>query len=149
MQWLDDEQQRAWRGWIDAHAQLTALMNRELQAHSGLSVSDYAVLVVLTDVDAHTVRMFELCDKLQWEKSRLSKQVSRMAARGLVAREEVPDDRRGAFVRLTDEGLAAIRRAAPSHVELVRRTVFAGLTPEQVRTLGDITEVVLDRLRRC
>lgn len=144
--WLDDDQQQTWRAWLDVYARLFARLSRELQADSGLSLQDYDVLVALTDVPDGSVRMRDLGVKLQWEKSRLSKQVSRMAARGLVTRRESAEDRRGAVVELTDEGLAAIRSAAPSHVELVRRLMFDGLTPAQVRSLRTTCEIVLDRL---
>ena len=48
--WLDDEEQRAWRGFLDVHAQLNAVINRQLQSTTGLSLSDYAILVELTSV---------------------------------------------------------------------------------------------------
>jgi DNA-binding MarR family transcriptional regulator len=146
--WLDDEEALAWRAWVDLNAQLSARLNRELQAASGLSLSDYEILVALTDKDVpdHSLRMFELGERLQWEKSRVSKQVSRMEARGLVERRHCADDRRGAFVDLTEAGLAAIDAAAPSHVALVRELFFEGLDDEQVRSLGKFATGVLARL---
>jgi DNA-binding MarR family transcriptional regulator len=146
--WLDDDEQRAWRGFLDVHAQLNAAINRQLQSTTGLSLSDYAILVELTSDVAPdgSLRMFELGERLQWEKSRVSKQVSRMEARGLVERRHCADDRRGAFVDLTPEGRAAIEAAAPAHVELVRDLFFEGATRDQVRALGDFTERVLGRL---
>jgi DNA-binding MarR family transcriptional regulator len=143
--WLDDEQQRAWRGWLDLNAQLSAILHRNLQSTSGLSLPDYDVLVALTDVPEHALRMFELGSRLGWEKRRVSKQVSRMAARGLVERRESPDDRRGATVKLTDRGLTAIRAAAPAHVELVQRLVFDGLSRTQIRSLATISRTLLAR----
>jgi DNA-binding MarR family transcriptional regulator len=144
--WLDDEQQQTWRAWLAVNAQLFARLNRELQANSGLSLQDYDVLVALTDVPEGSVRMRDLGVKLQWEKSRLSKHVTRMAARGLVARRDCHDDRRGAFVELTDEGLAAIRAAAPDHAALVKEVFFDGLSRQQVRELGKVCSTVVERL---
>lgn len=144
--WLAEDEERAWRAWLALNTQLSARLNRELQAGSGLSLADYDVLVALTDVPTRSLRMYELGEVLQWEKSRLSKQVTRMAARGLVERRECAADRRGAFVELTDEGLAAIRAAAPAHVALVRRLVFDGLTPEEVGAFGAIVCKLLGRV---
>jgi DNA-binding MarR family transcriptional regulator len=53
----------------------------------------------------------------------------------------------GAFVALTDAGRAAIEAAAPAHVEAVRQLVFDGLTRDQVRTLAEISDQVLDRMQ--
>ncbi len=147
--WLDENEQRAWRAWVDLNAQLSARLNRDLQAASGLSLSDYEILVALTDADVpdHSLRMYELGERLQWEKSRVSKQVSRMEARGLLARRNCPDDRRGAFVDLTEAGHAAIAAAAPDHVALVRDLFFEGLGADQVAALAGFAEGVLARLR--
>jgi DNA-binding MarR family transcriptional regulator len=144
--WLDAGEQRAWRAWLDAHAFLSARLNRELQSGSGLSLSDYDVLVHLTDVPDGRLRAFELGQGLQWEKSRVSRQVSRMAERGLVAREAAPEDGRGAYVVLTSAGRRAIEEAAPAHVELVRRLLFDGLTAADVRRLEAIAGSVVRRL---
>lgn len=144
--WLDEDQQRAWRSWLDANARIAVALHRGLQASSGLSLADYEVLVALTDVEGRSLRMFELGERLGWEKSRVSKQVSRMTTRGLVRRRECIDDRRGAFVDLTDAGAAAIEAAAPDHVDLVRTVVFEGLDAEQVDAMRRLTETVLERL---
>lgn len=144
--WLDDDEQSAWRGFLTVHARLAARMNQDLQSNAGLSLSDYDVLVHLTDVPDGRRRSFELCDAMEWEKSRLSKQVSRMQAKGLVEREDCEEDRRGHFVVITEAGRRAIERAAPAHVELVRTLMFDGLTRSQVAALGDIVGTILDRL---
>jgi DNA-binding MarR family transcriptional regulator len=146
VQWLDAREQRAWRGFLDVHALLRARLHRELQARSGLSLADYDVLVHLTDVPEGRLRAFELGEGLQWEKSRVSKQVARMARRGLVVKADCPEDRRGAYVTLTAEGRRAIEEAAPAHVALVRRLVFEMLSPTQVTNLASFNEMVLAQL---
>jgi DNA-binding MarR family transcriptional regulator len=144
--WLTEDQQHAWRAYQRMQARLTAALNRQLQADSGLSLSDYEVLVQLTDARDGRLRPFELQRVLEWEQSRLSHHLTRMQRRGLVAREECGDDGRGAYVVLADAGRDAITTAAPGHVATVRRHFFDHLTPEQVSTLEDLSSRVLDRL---
>ena len=144
--WLDETQQCAWRKYMSMQAQLNARLNRELQADSKLSLSDFEVLVQLTDNPTNKVRMFEVAQALQWEKSRLSHHLARMQKRGLVAREECPSDARGAFIVLTPEGRKAIEAAAPQHVETVRRLFFEGMTEKQVSVLATISDHILKRL---
>lgn len=146
VRWLDAAQQRAWRGFLDVHARIAARLNRDLQRTSGLSLSDYDILVHLTDVPDGRLRAFELGDALQWDKSRISKQVTRLAIRDLVAREECEADRRGAYVVLTPAGRRAIEAAAPAHVELVQQLVFDTLTASQVRAWAAISGALLRRL---
>lgn len=144
--WLDDHEQRAWRDYLDMHARLTARLHQQLQADAGLSLADFDVLVQLTDRDEQRARVLELAQDLQWEKSRLSHHLARMQRRDLVAREECPEDARGAFIVLTPTGRDAIERAAPAHVNTVRDLVFDQLTTEQVTTLHAITTQVLAQL---
>jgi DNA-binding MarR family transcriptional regulator len=145
-QWLTDDEQRAWRGLVQMTSRLDARLNRELQHSSGLSLADYDVLVLLTEAPDGRLRMFQLVEDLQWEQSRLSHHVARMQRRGLVAREECTTDKRGAFVVLTDAGRDAIEKAAPGHVDTVRRLVFDGLSEEQVAMLESFVSRVLSRL---
>ncbi len=146
VRWLDATQQGAWRAFLDMHARLSARLNRDLQRTSGLTLSDYDILVHLTDVPDGRLRAFELGEALQWDKSRISKQVARLAARDLVAKEECEADRRGAYVVLTPAGRRAIEAAAPAHVELVHQLVFDGITPAQIRTWHAISREILSRL---
>jgi DNA-binding MarR family transcriptional regulator len=144
--WLDERERRAWRAYLAMQSRLQARLNRQLQADADLSLADSDVLVALTDRADVQVRVLELAEALQWEKSRLSHHLARMQRRGLIERQGCPDDGRGAFVVLTDEGRLAIERAAPAHVDTVRALVFDGLDPDQVDTLADIAESVLNRI---
>ncbi len=144
--WLDERQARAWRGYNRMRAQLGAKLERNLLRDAGLSGADYAVLVNLSEAPEGRLRAFELGEALQWEKSRLSHQVTRMERRGLVHRQECPSDARGSFVVLTDQGLAAIEAAAPQHVEDVRRYLVDVLDPAQLDALAQIAETVLAHL---
>ncbi|MGD9987284.1 MarR family winged helix-turn-helix transcriptional regulator [Pseudonocardia sp.] len=144
--WLDAREQRAWRGYIAMQAQLNAELHRRMQAESGLSLADFDVLVALTDRTPERMRVLELAQALQWEKSRLSHHLSRMQRRGLIEREDCPDDARGAFVLLSAEGRRAIEAAAPPHVAAVRELVFDGLDDADVDALARIADAVLARI---
>jgi len=141
--WLDDREQRVWRSWLQASDRLDAHLARRMQADGDISMSDFAVLVQLSEAPDQRLRAFALGRALQWEKSRLSHHLSRMERRGLVTREDCGTDRRGAFVVLTPQGQTALEAAAPPHAEAVRSAVFDRLTAEQVDRLGEICDEVL------
>ena len=144
--WLTGEQEQLWRGWLSLNATLPAALHRQLQAEAGLSMQDFEVLVRLTDTDEGRVRVSDLARDMLWERSRLSHHVTRMEGRGLVVREECPDDRRGAFVVLTDEGRAAIERAAPGHVAAVRRLFFDGVDADDLAAFGRVVAAISERV---
>jgi DNA-binding MarR family transcriptional regulator len=144
--WLDERQQRLWRGWIALTTQLPAALHRQLQADSGLSLQDFEVLVRLTEATDGRARVTDLAIAAGWERSRLSHHIKRMEGRGLVQRQECCDDGRGAFVVLTSSGRDAIERAAPGHARTVRDLVFASLSDPELDVVTTFTEGVLARV---
>ena len=125
------------------HSQLAS----DLLAESGLSYADYQILVHLSEAADRRIRMSDLAVRLDWSKSRVSHQVARMEARGLLRREECPSDARGAFAVLTNAGMDQIRSAAPGHVESVRRHFIDLLDRSDLEALTAIARRVLEHLR--
>lgn len=144
--WLSRREQRAWRGFVLMQQQLLRRIGRDLQRETGLSAADYEVLVQLSEAPNGRLRAFELGGMTQWEKSRLSHHITRMADRGLVKRESCPTDSRGAFIVMTAAGRKAIEAAAPRHVEHVRQWFVDALTPQQLDALAEIAEAVQAKL---
>jgi len=142
--WLTDEQQQIWRSYLAMTGRLQTATHRQLQQDCELSLSEYDVLVALSE--RGPLRINELGEALAWEQSRLSHQLRRMRGRGLIVRTGSDDDRRGATVELTDGGRAALELAAPGHVELVRRAMFDGMSAAQLRAFGAVAATVADRL---
>jgi DNA-binding MarR family transcriptional regulator len=108
---------------------------RDLAHDSALSESDYDVLSTLTEITGRSWRANELATRLLWS-----------TRRGLVSRNDCPDDGRGAILGLTPLGWAALQAAAAPHVESVRRHLIDLLTPTEVRALAAISAKVIDHL---
>lgn len=146
IQWLTDEQQHLWRTMLSYHTTLTRVIGRQLSEDHNLSDPDFSVLVMLSEAEGYCMRTAALASKLQWERSRLSHQVTRMEKRGLVKREGDPSDGRACLVGLTDKGLHYIKEAAPGHVAAVRANVFAPLSDEDLTDMTRIYEKLLRNL---
>ncbi|MGW0394051.1 MarR family winged helix-turn-helix transcriptional regulator [Streptomyces sp. NPDC003042] len=140
--WLTESEQQAWYAWRRMFPLVNAGIARDLSQDSALSEADYDVLSVLGSTEGHGMRISALAVLMQWSRSRLSHQLTRMEQRGLVRREEVASDARGAEVVLTPSGVDAITAAAPLHVESVRRHLIDVLTPEQLRTFAEVGEAL-------
>jgi DNA-binding MarR family transcriptional regulator len=143
--WLDERQQRAWRGLMTTYADVAQYLDRQLRRRDDLSRADYEVLVMLSEAGCG-LRAVDLGRMLRWEKSRLSQHLTRMEGRDLVRREPCAGDQRGSLVVLTPRGRAAIEAAAPSHAADVRAVLVDHLSPAQLDLLGDLAEVVRDRV---
>jgi len=134
--WLTPNEQDAWRAFLATSKLLFRQLDRDLQPF-GLSGNDYEILVVLSEAPDHRLRMTDLADATAQSRSRLSHQITRMEAAGLVRRDSCPGDKRGLFAVLTETGMATIERIAPNHVDSVRRHFIDRLTPEQLDTLRE------------
>lgn len=140
--WLDEVEAAAWRGlWAMSHM-LFDRLGRELQAHSGLSLFEYDILVRLAAAPEQRMRMSDLATQVLSSRARLSYQIKGMLAQGLVIREECTTDRRGAFAVLTTQGARKLEDAAPGHVAEVRRHLVDALDPTQLQQLADIADAV-------
>ena len=144
--WLTAQEERAWHGFQRMQMQLNAALSHQLSRDSRLSGADYGVLVALSDREDDAMRSFELATELGWEKSRLSHHLARMAKRSLIEWADCPEDGRGSFVVLSEQGLAVLRDAAPGHVAAVRQLCIDLLTKEQINQLAAIADTVLANL---
>ena len=143
---LSESQKTAWASYQRLRLRLSERLNHELADKTGLSEADYEILVALTESPDDTVRALALRCGLEWEKSRLSHQLKRMEARGLVIREECLEDNRGSLIRITDTGRRLAAEARICYEQAVQRYVIDILTPEQLDALGAIAETILCQL---
>jgi DNA-binding MarR family transcriptional regulator len=134
-----------WRALYEMRRHLDRVIERQL-AEAGLSSADYDLLVPLSEAPPGGLRARELGNLVGWDRSRLSHQLRRMEARGLLTRRECPTDARGTVVCLTPAGRAAIEAAAPGHVDTVRRHFVDLLSPEEVDALTAIATRVGERI---
>ena len=144
--WLTEEQERAWRNYRRMRTLLDLAIARDLRVDSGLSEADYDVLSTLSEADDGRWRARDLAARLLWSTSRLAHHVGRMETRGLVQRDGVADDGRGATVTLTTAGRRTLAAAAPLHLVSVRRHLIDLLTPAEVRVLDRIAARVVAEL---
>jgi len=137
---------RAWRGVIETTALLRYRLDKLLMADSGLSGSDYPILVALYESEQPQLRSSELADRIGWERSRLSHQLLRMERRGLLCRAGDQSDSRGSNVSLTELGTQTFLRATVAHSDAVRAHFVDALTDRQLIELGDIMAALADHL---
>jgi DNA-binding MarR family transcriptional regulator len=145
-EWLTDAQLAGWRAYIEGSLRLNARLEDDLRAATGLTMSDYNVLVVLSEAPRRRLRMGELAGRLVFSPSRLTYQISSMEKRGLVRRESCPADRRGSEAVLTDDGLAKLTASAPAHVASVRERLIDLLDESELATLTAVFERVRSAL---
>ncbi len=143
---LTADEQDIWRGWITSTRRLYTQLGKEMQAEFGLSMGDYEILLQLAESPERRLRMSELATVTLSSRSRLSHQIDRLVRDRFVEREANPDDRRGLFAVLTDEGQIAFEQAEPFHLEGVRSKVFDILTKRELAAVANASSRVLTHL---
>lgn len=141
---LNERELAAWRTSIHMLETLRARLEQQLQTDSGLSMADYTVLSMLSEVPAGRMRLYELARAASWEKSRLHHQLTRMSKRGLVDRERCGG--RGIEAAITTHGFAVIREAAPKHARAVRELFVDCLTPTELDQFAEISRTIVRNL---
>jgi DNA-binding MarR family transcriptional regulator len=134
---------KAWTMLLMAHADLTRILEGELEGQRGLPLSWYDVLQTLADAPHGRMRMQELAESILLSKSGLTRLFDRMERQGLVRREPFEDDRRGTLAVITSSGRAALRRAAPVHLRGIEEHFGALLTDDEARTMQNALKKVL------
>lgn len=140
---IDPGRLAAWRAFLEAHASVIEVLEEELRTEEQLDLTWYDVLVQLSEADGNRLRMQELADAVLLSKSGLTRLVDRMEDAGYVARTPCEEDRRGRWAQLTETGLAALQRTAPTHVRGVNDHFASLLTDEEAAALRSACEKVV------
>ncbi|GAA0522652.1 MarR family transcriptional regulator [Paractinoplanes deccanensis] len=145
--WLDDQEREAWISLSQLMFLLPSALDAQLLRDNNITLFDYMVLSGLSMSEGRTLRMSELARMIASSLSRLSNVVKRLETRGLLRREPDPCNGRYTVAILTDEGWDLVVKAAPGHVEAVRRYVIDGLTDEQIKALREVACHVTARVQ--
>lgn len=131
-----DEQIATWRAFLEAHARVTRVLERELREERDLPLHWYDALVQLSEAGGY-LRMHELADRMLLSRSATTRFADRLEKAGLVERSACDDDRRGLELRLTDHGRMTLISAAPVHLRGVAEHFTSHLSEEEQAVLLD------------
>lgn len=131
----------AWQSLLRAHATLLRKLETDLEAQTGLSLTDFDVLAQLAFVGGE-LRITELAARALISRSGMTRRVARLADQGLVSRASTGVDGRGVMVALTDAGLARVLETAPVHARGVRELFVAQLNDQELAALQSALDKV-------
>ncbi|MDO9495978.1 MAG: MarR family transcriptional regulator [Nocardioides sp.] len=144
-QWLDEDQQRSWRGLVLGSTLLFDRLDDDLRRRHNISLVEFEILVRLSERGGQ-LRMAQLADSLAHSRSRVTHTIRRMEDAQLVRRADSPDDGRGVFAVMTERGRLLLENVAPTHVNGVRDYLLDLVAPEDFAALGRVMNAVADHL---
>ena len=145
---VDEIRLAAWRSLNAAHANLVALIDRELTAADCLRLSCYEVLSELVAAPENRLRLNELAQNVGLSRSGLTRLVDKLESAGLLRRQAATDDRRGAFAVLTEKGKAVVRKSQPVYENGIAKYFMPYVTKEEAQLLGDVFARILEATQK-
>lgn len=137
---LSEQELRAWRGLMRAHASLAKLLDAELDERHGLPMSSYEVLHRLEGAEMGRMRMCDLAEQAQMSRSGLTRLVDRLERDGLLERCSCEHDARGAYACLTATGRKRLCEARSTHRSVVREHFLSRFSAEELSSLAELWE---------
>ena len=141
------ERVQTWRLYIESSVRIQNLLEAQLHQEESLSLMDYHVMVLLSEAPGGRLRMGGLAESLVFPPSSLTYRIASMKRRGLVTRENDPNDKRASQISLTESGKQTLERVAPHHAELVDGIFLSHATDEELKLLHQFLNKVCPALR--
>ncbi|MDN6556621.1 MAG: MarR family transcriptional regulator [Acidipropionibacterium acidipropionici] len=139
------DQRRAWIALATVAELLPRVVDSGATAGAELTTFEYMLLGALNSAGT-PLRTGELASALDCPAPRVSKAVTRLEGRALVARSALDGDRRATEVSLTDQGRRTHRRALGEYTDFVFGSVLKGLAPGELDELAGLLGRVLENL---
>jgi DNA-binding MarR family transcriptional regulator len=127
----EDVRLRAWTDFVLSYNRLMAVLEREMQDGTGITLSQYDVLLRLAEAPDGRLKMSDLAQAIVYSTGGLTRLFERMRRAGLVRREPSEHDRRVIYAVLTDGGLEQLRAASAVHLAGVRRHFAARFADDE------------------
>ena len=137
---------RLWRSLMRLNGMLPRLLDDDLRA-SGLTLSEFAILLVLSEGEDGRRRMGDLANAAGLSPSRTTRVVADLERRGYVDRTRDETDARSAVAKVTKQGRAVVTTVYPVQVDRAREVLFDHVTSEQVEELAGVLESFLRRVQ--
>ena len=133
---LSESELEVWRTFYSMRRHLDRALDLQLQRDSGVSASEWEILIALSDAPGRRLRIKDIARSIGWEKSRVSHLVTRMEKRELLGRAECEADGRSSWIGLTANGRRAVLGAMSGHIAAIRRYFFDVLVDDEVARLS-------------
>jgi DNA-binding MarR family transcriptional regulator len=120
---LSEDEELLWRALLRVVVALPKALDEDLVRATGVSLTEYTVLMNLSEAADQELRLADLAAAVGLSVSRISRLVEDLRARDYVSKRRCAADGRGAIATLTPQGLRRLQSAYPEHLASARRRV--------------------------
>ncbi|VXB68535.1 MarR family winged helix-turn-helix transcriptional regulator [Aeromicrobium sp. 9AM] len=134
----------AWQAVLRAQNRALRAIEQDLHDRGLIPLSWYDVLLELNAAPDRQLRMQDLAARVVLSRTRVSRLVSELERVGYIERVPDPDDGRATLARITSEGRAARRQAAPVYLAGIEQHFSRHLTTAQQDAIARGLQRVVD-----
>ena len=143
---LDQDEERFWRALQRITVALPRVLDDDLVRSTGLTLTEYAVLMNLSESPEREMRMADVAAATALSASRITRVIEQLQSRGLVSKRKCAQDSRSNIAGLTEEGLAKLEAAYPSHLRSARHRVIEHLDPRTTKRFAGLLVKIAEEL---
>jgi DNA-binding MarR family transcriptional regulator len=127
---------------LEAENTLSHAIESQAVAKTAYNPATLDLLVRVSFSSNQELRGVDLVDQMLKSPGYVSRVIDHAEEVGLVERHADPDDRRAQLIRLTPAGKEALDGFVPHVVDILQRTIYTALEPQEVDTLIDLLKRV-------
>lgn len=135
-----------WRAMMRIVKFLPRHLDSDLIHGTGLSASEYTMIMHLSEAPNRELRMSDLANVAGLSASRTTRLVDDLQTRSFISKVASSTDARGNVARLTPRGMAKVRTAWPVHLESVRTRFLDHVDAASLEVLANAMSRVADQL---
>ena len=133
---LSSDEEALWRAVMRITRVLPRHLDSDLVRSAGLTASEYATMMFLSETPKRELRMSDLANATGLSASRMTRLVDSLQARGFLTKTVSSSDARGNVARLSSSGMAKLKAAWPAHLRSVRHRFFDCLDAREVEAVA-------------
>ena len=128
----------AWVSFLRSHAAITRELSAQLQRDHGLTISDYEVLLHLSQADDGSLRRVDLAERVLLTASGITRLLDGLERCGYVEKATCASDARVSSAKITDQGRAKLDEAAETHLAGIDDLFNSRYSGSELATLSDL-----------
>jgi DNA-binding MarR family transcriptional regulator len=128
----------SWVSFLRAHAAITRQLNADLLNAHGLTLSDYEVLLRLSNADEKMMRRVDLAQSVLLTASGITRLLDGLEEAGCVEKVACESDARVSYARLTPAGSRKLREAAETHLAGIEELFSGRFSDEELERLAEL-----------
>src|SRR4051794_41424452 len=128
----------SWIAFLRSHAAIKRQLNADLLEGHDLTLSDYEVLLRLSQADGHEMRRIDLAESVLLTASGITRLLDGLERAAFVEKRACKSDARVSYAKLTDAGADKLAAAAKTHLAGVDELFTGRFSAAERETLAEL-----------